>query len=74
MMRSTRAASETVRAKTEMQSSARQARTTPVVDTRPTVGFMPTQPQKCAGTRPDTNDIFILTLLQTIVRSTIEGL
>ena len=55
MRRSTTAASETVRAKTEMQSSARHARTTPVVDTRPTVGFMPTQPQKCAGTRPGPN-------------------
>ena len=52
MMRSTAAASGTERAKTVAQSSARQARTTPVLDTRPTVGLMPTHPQKCAGTRP----------------------
>lgn len=46
------AASETVRAKTVTQSRALHARTTPVVETLPTVGLMPTQPQKCAGTRP----------------------
>ena len=52
MMRTTTAASGTQRAKTDTQSSERQAGTTPSVDVRPTVGLMPTQPQKCAGTRP----------------------
>ena len=52
MMRTTTAASGTVRAKTDTQSSERHAGTTPSVDVRPTVGLMPTQPQKCAGTRP----------------------
>ena len=52
MMRSTSAASGTLRANTDAQSSARHALTIPVDDTLPTVGLMPTQPQKCAGTRP----------------------
>ena len=52
--RATSAPSSTQRAKTEGQSRLRQAGTTPVVEKRPTVGLMPTQPQKCPGTLPGT--------------------
>ena len=46
-------ASSTVSAKTETQSSVRQAGTTPAVETRPRLGFNPTMLAKPAGTRPD---------------------
>jgi len=52
MRRATTAPSSTQREKMEMQSRALQAGTTPVVEKRPTVGLMPTQPQKCPGTLP----------------------
>ena len=52
IMRATRAPSATLRANTETQSRLRQACTTPVVEKRPTVGLIPTQPQKCPGTLP----------------------
>ena len=48
------AASSTVCAKTETQSSDAHAGTTPAVDSRPTVGLMPTHPLNIAGTRPAT--------------------
>ena len=40
-------------AKTETQSSERQAGTTPVVLSRPRVGLRPTMLLKAAGTRPE---------------------
>ena len=46
-------ASSTVSAKSDTQSSVRQAGTTPAVDTRPRLGFSPTILQKPAGTRPE---------------------
>ena len=46
-------ASSTVSAKTETQSSVRQAGTTPAVETRPRLGLSPTMLLKPAGTRPD---------------------
>lgn len=46
-------ASSTVSAKTETQSSDRQAGTTPCVGTAPSVGFNPTMLLSPAGTRPD---------------------
>ncbi len=46
-------ASSAVSANTEMQSSERQAGTTPRVLKRPRVGFRPTMLLKAAGTRPD---------------------
>ena len=49
----TRAASATVSAKIDTQSSERQAGTTPRVDSRPRVGFQPTMLLKPAGTRPE---------------------
>lgn len=47
------AASPTLRANTVTQSSAAHAGTTPRVDSRPSVGLMPTQPLYPAGTRPE---------------------
>lgn len=52
MMRATAAPSEMFCANTVTQSSALAAGTTPRVDSRPTVGLMPTQPLNMAGTRP----------------------
>ena len=46
-------ASSTVSAKTETQSSVRQAGTTPAVETRPRLGLSPTILLNAAGTRPD---------------------
>ncbi len=46
-------ASSTVSAKTETQSSVRQAGTTPASDTAPSVGFSPTMLFRPAGTRPE---------------------
>ena len=46
-------ASPTSLASTDTQSSERQAGTTPLVETRPGVGFSPTRPHNPAGTRPD---------------------
>ena len=46
-------ASSTVSAKTETQSSERQAGTTPAVDTKPRLGFNPTILLNIAGTRPE---------------------
>ena len=46
-------ASSTVPANTETQSSVRQAGTTPLVDTAPTVGLRPTMLLSPAGTRPE---------------------
>src|SRR5258707_15593160 len=42
----------TERAITVTQSSDRQAGTTPLVDTSPRLGLMPTRPLNAAGTRP----------------------
>src|SRR5215469_10498528 len=53
MTASTVAASSVVSAKIEMQSSERQAGTTPVVETRPRLGLRPTMLLRAAGTRPD---------------------
>ncbi len=52
-MPATVAASVTVRAKIETQSSDRQAGTTPLVLSQPRVGLSPTRLLKAAGTRPD---------------------
>ena len=46
-------ASSTVSAKTETQSSVRQAGTTPLVEISPRLGFKPTILLKPAGTRPE---------------------
>ena len=46
-------ASSTVPAKTETQSSVRQAGTTPLVGTAPTEGLRPTMLLRPAGTRPE---------------------
>ena len=46
-------ASSTVSAKTEMQSSVRQAGTTPAVEIAPRLGFKPTMLFEPAGTRPE---------------------
>ena len=53
MTRNAVIASSTVKAKTETQSSERHAGTTPVVETRPRLGFRPTILLNMAGTRPD---------------------
>src|SRR3954471_24179461 len=53
MSESTSAASATVSASTDTQSMLRQAGTTPLVPTRPGVGFRPTMLLKPAGTRPE---------------------
>src|SRR6266702_4018633 len=45
-------ASPTVRVNVVTQSSVGQAGNTPLVETRPRVGFMPTMPLNAAGTRP----------------------
>ena len=50
---STAAASGTVSANTDTQSSERQAGTTPRALTRPRVGFSPTMLLNAAGTRPE---------------------
>ena len=50
---STSAASAPVSAKIEMQSSDRQAGTTPRALSKPTVGFSPTRLLNAAGTRPE---------------------
>lgn len=47
------AASSTVSAKTDTQSSVRHAGTTPRVGTSPSEGFSPTMLFKAAGTRPE---------------------
>ena len=52
-LNSTAAASSTVKAKIDTQSSERQAGTTPAVEMRPRVGLRPTTLQKAAGIRPD---------------------
>src|SRR5690348_1704879 len=49
----TRPASSTVSAKIDTQSSDGQAGTTPVVLSRPRLGFRPTRLLKAAGTRPE---------------------
>src|SRR5450432_3306051 len=49
----TRAASSQVAAKTETQSSERQAGTTPAVLSTPRLGLRPTMLLKAAGTRPE---------------------
>ena len=49
----TAAASSTVSAKTDTQSSERQAGTTPAVLRRPRLGFSPTMLLNAAGTRPE---------------------
>src|SRR5882672_8735468 len=46
-------ASSTVSAKTDTQSSVRQAGTTPAVDSMPRLGFRPTVLPSPAGTRPE---------------------
>src|ERR1044071_7016702 len=46
-------ASSTVSAKTETQSSVRQAGTTPAVETAPRLGFSPTMLPRPAGIRPE---------------------
>src|SRR5580658_9851493 len=53
MTEATKAASATVRARIETQSSVRQAGTMPVVENQPRVGFRPTILLKPAGTRPE---------------------
>src|SRR5512142_1070867 len=50
--RSAAAASSTVSANTEMQSSVRQAGTRPAVEIMPRLGFSPTILLSIAGTRP----------------------
>src|SRR5580704_9140274 len=52
-MFATQAASSTVSARIETQSSVRQAGTTPVVGSHPRVGFKPTMLFIPAGTRPE---------------------
>src|SRR5580704_10499276 len=52
-MFATQAASSTVSARIETQSSVRQAGTTPVVGSHPRVGFKPTILFIPAGTRPE---------------------
>ena len=46
-------ASSTVSENTEMQSSVRQAGTTPALEISPRLGFRPTMLLSIAGTRPD---------------------
>src|SRR5260221_548250 len=53
MTESTCAASSTLSAKMETQSSVRHAGTTPLAPTRPGVGLRPTTWLNAAGTRPD---------------------
>src|SRR3569833_441255 len=53
MTRSAVAASSAVSEKFEMQSSVRQAGTTPDVEIMPRLGFKPTMLLSIAGTRPD---------------------
>ncbi|MGY4457108.1 hypothetical protein ACVWYI_001068 [Bradyrhizobium sp. LB13.1] len=50
---SANAASSTVSANTEMQSSVRQAGTRPAVEIMPRLGFSPTMLLSIAGTRPE---------------------
>src|SRR5258708_36945246 len=53
MIRCTASAASTVRAKTEIVSTDRQAGTVPVAEIAPTVGFSPTMLPNAAGTRPE---------------------
>ena len=52
MIPAMKAPSSTLREKMDTQSRLREAGTAPMVESRPLVGFIPTHPQKPAGTRP----------------------
>ena len=67
-----RAASATVSAKTDTQSSDAQAGSTPVVLNRPGVGLRPTRLQKAAGTRPEPA-VSVPRLKQASPRATAEA-